>query len=129
VTARDRVRLLLIEDEELVRESLADALRLAGVDVVAADSGVSGIAVLREGPGEIDVVLLDLSMPDLPGEEVFARLVAMRPDLPVILSTGHEREAALGRFAGPAPAGFLRKPYRTPQMLAEIRRCLGAAPA
>jgi DNA-binding NtrC family response regulator len=117
--------LLLIEDEELLRENLADALDLAGLDVVTADGGAAGIAALRDRPDQIDVVLLDLSMPDLPGEAVFASLVAIRPGIPVILSTGHDREDALRRFSGPRPAGFLRKPYRPHQLLAEIQRCLG----
>jgi CheY-like chemotaxis protein len=70
------------------------------------------------------VVLLDLSMPGLGGRETFARLVERRPDVPVILSSGYDPAEAMAGFEGRPPTGFIQKPYRPHELLAEIRRCV-----
>ena len=125
-TGRDRLRLLLIDDEDIVRDMLTEVLRHEGFDVLAAGDGEGGVALLRKWGAEIDVVLLDLSMPGLGGEETFARLCAVRPEVPVILSSGYDRAEATRRFEGRAPSGFIQKPYRPEDLLAEIRRCVRA---
>jgi CheY-like chemotaxis protein len=126
-TVRDRLQLLLIDDEAIVREMVTEVLEHEGLDVVAAGDGEEGVALFRKLGAEIDVVLLDLSMPGLGGEETFARLSALRPDVPVILSSGYDRAEATRRFEGPAPSGFIQKPYRPDELLAEIRRCVRGA--
>jgi two-component system cell cycle sensor histidine kinase/response regulator CckA len=121
----ERLTLLLIDDEEVVRDMVAEVLAHEGVDVLCAEDGARGIAVFRERGAEIDVVLLDLSMPGLSGEETFRRLCEIDPDVCVILSSGYDHVEATRRFGGRAPAGFIQKPYRPPQLLAEIERCHG----
>jgi PAS domain S-box-containing protein len=123
-TSRDRLRLLLIDDEGVVREMVTEVLEHEGLEVVAAEDGEQGVALFREMGGELDAVLLDLSMPGLGGEETFARLTALRPDVPVILSSGYDRAEATRRFEGRAPSGFIQKPYHPDELLAEIRRCV-----
>jgi PAS domain S-box-containing protein len=123
-TGRDRLRLLLIDDEQIVREMVAEVLLHEGFEVVVAGDGEEGVALLRKWGTEVDVVLLDLSMPGLGGEETFARLSAVHPDIPVILSSGYDRAEATRRFEGRAPSGFIQKPYRPEELLAEIRRCV-----
>jgi CheY-like chemotaxis protein len=124
-----RLRLLLIDDEDVVREVLAELLELQGFEVVAAHDGEGGLALFGERGEGFDLVLLDLSMPGLGGEATWARLVERRPDIPVILSSGHDRDEALRRFGGRLPTGFIQKPYRPAQLVAEIRRCVPAAAA
>jgi PAS domain S-box-containing protein len=124
---RERLRLLLIDDEEIVREMVTEVLESEGLEVVAAADGEQGIALFRKMAAEINVVLLDLSMPGLTGEETFSRLSALRSDVPVILSSGYDRAEATRRFEGRTPSGFIQKPYRPDELLAEIRRCVRAA--
>jgi PAS domain S-box-containing protein len=121
----ERVTLLLIDDEEVVRDMVAEVLAHEGVDVLCAEDGVRGIAVFRERRAEIDVVLLDLSMPGLSGEETFRLLCEIDPRVCVILSSGYDHLEATRRFGERAPSGFIQKPYRPAQLLAEIERCRG----
>jgi CheY-like chemotaxis protein len=116
---------LLIDDEEVVRDMVAEVLEHEGLEVLAAPDGESGLELLEEHGGAIDVVLLDLSMPGLSGQDTFARLAKEHPDVPVILSSGYDHAEAMGRFEERAPAGFIQKPYRPVQLLAEIHRCVG----
>ena len=75
---------------------------------------------------EIGLVLLDYSMPEMSGEETFKKLREIRPDVPVLLSSGFGQEEATRRFKGLGLTGFIQKPYRLAALLAEVRRCLGA---
>ena len=68
-------------------------------------------------------MLLDLSMPGLSGEETFGRLREIDPGVRVILSSGYDQHEATLRFTASGPAGFIQKPYRPQQLLAEIERC------
>jgi CheY-like chemotaxis protein len=90
--------------------------------VVTASDGVEGIEILRQRTDEIDTVLLDMSMPKLSGVETFERLRALRPDLPVILTTGYGRDE-LGDLATAGDnVAFLQKPYP----IAKLREVLAA---
>ncbi len=115
---------LVIDDEEVVREAVADALESEGIRYRLAADGDSGISVLREQGREIGLVLLDLSMPGRSGEETFAELRKLDGGVPVVLSSGYDEEEARRRFAPNDLAGFLQKPYRSPTLVAEVRRCL-----
>ncbi len=81
-------RVLVIDDEELVLDAVRRVLTSQGVEVVVARSGEAG---LEKVDHHVDAVLLDWSMPGLPGEVVLARLKATRPELPVAVVTGHGR--------------------------------------
>ncbi|HSD65768.1 MAG TPA: PAS domain S-box protein, partial [Vicinamibacteria bacterium] len=115
---------LLVDDEEAVRDMVGEILELEGFEVLRAEDGSRGVALFDENRGRIDVVLLDLSMPGLSGEETFRRLRAIDPGVRVILSSGYDRDEARGRFGRRLPGGFIQKPYRPEQLVAEIARCL-----
>jgi len=127
--ARRDLTLLLIDDEEVVRDMVGEVLEQEGVSVLRAEDGARGVVLFREQRERIDLVLLDLSMPGLSGEETFRRLREIDPRVPVILSSGYDHDEARGRFGEGTPAGFIQKPYRPEQLMAEIGRCLGRMPA
>ena len=106
---------------------VGEVLEQEGVEVVRAEDGARGVALFREQRKRIGLVLLDLSMPGLSGEETFRRLREIDPSVPVILSSGYDHDEARGRFGEGTPAGFIQKPYRPEQLMAEIGRCLGRA--
>jgi PAS domain S-box-containing protein len=118
-------RILVIDDEDVVREMVREVLEHEGFEVVLAESGSRGLDLLRGREDGVDLVLLDLSMPGWDGEETLRRLRAVRSDIRVILSSGYDYAEASQRFSEPGPAGFIQKPYRPDELLAEIGRCLG----
>jgi two-component system cell cycle sensor histidine kinase/response regulator CckA len=122
--SRGGLTLLLIDDEEVVREMVGEVLEHEGVSVLSAEDGATGLRLFRDEHERIDAVLLDLSMPGLSGEETFRRLRAIDAGVPVILSSGYDRDEARDRFGAGSPAGFIQKPYRPEQLMAEIGRCL-----
>jgi PAS domain S-box-containing protein len=126
--ARRGALVLLIDDEDVVREMVGEVLAQEGFEVLSAADGASGVALFRENRERVAVVLLDLSMPGMSGEETYARLREEDPGVRVILSSGFDRHEATSRFAAAGPSGFIQKPYRPEQLLAEIDRCRAAAP-
>jgi two-component system cell cycle sensor histidine kinase/response regulator CckA len=124
-----RGTVLLADDEELVRAATGRVLRHAGLEVLTAHDGQDALDVYSANADRIDVVLLDLDMPQLNGEQVYARLHAQQPDLRVIISSGyldHEREAKL-RKAG--VDGILYKPYDSVTLMQAVARVLSTTSA
>lgn len=113
--------LLLADDDEMVRRSLARLLEQAGYTVVQVASGLEAVSRIREDPSRIDVVIVDQTMPALSGEEVQAQVRSLRPDLPVVILSGAPPEPTRG---GPVVLG---KPIDRRTLLSEIRRALGGS--
>jgi DNA-binding NtrC family response regulator len=116
---------LIIDDEEPVREAVADILEMEGVASLAAADGLAGLAIYRENRLSIDVVLLDLSMPGLSGEETLSELHKIDPNVQVVLSSGYSELDARQRYDEIGTvAGFIQKPYDLNMFVREIRRHL-----
>jgi len=114
--------ILVVDDEETVRSIVRSMLERAGYDVLCASDGQEAVDILRESPGEIRCVVLDLTMPRMTGEECFRRLRELRPDLRVLVSSGYDREDVTGRFRENELAGFIQKPYRYADLVAALLR-------
>jgi PAS domain S-box-containing protein len=111
-------RLLLIEDEDVVREGLVDYLSLQGYSVVSAADGIEGLECL--GREKIDLVLLDLSMPKMSGEEVLERLARLPEKTPTVVFSGYATDITT-RFSVEA---VLIKPIVPNELVATLRRVL-----
>ena len=91
-----------------------------GFSVLTAADGLQAVELYRERGKEIDLVLMDLTMPHMDGEEAFEGLHRLNPDVRVILASGYSPEDVASRFAGKGLAGVLQKPYT----LAKLRESL-----
>jgi signal transduction histidine kinase/ActR/RegA family two-component response regulator len=107
---RSAKRVMIVDDEPHVRKTLDRLLRMSGFEVVQAKGGREAIDVYRSKNESIDCVLLDLSMPDLDGEETFRELKKIRPDVRVVLNSGYAEQDLLDRIEGAGFAGLLHKP-------------------
>ncbi len=117
---------MVVDDEETVRTVARLALEKAGFRVLTASDGKDAIEVFRREGGRIDLILLDLTMPHLNGEETFRELRRMKPDVRVVLSSGYNEMDTINKFAGKGLAGFIQKPYRPVDLIARIRSVLSA---
>jgi DNA-binding response OmpR family regulator len=120
----DSGTILVVDDEELVRSVVTQALELSGFDVLTAVNGEEAVRAIEERGDEIDLVLLDLTMPGLGGQETFGVLKERRPDIKVLLSSGYDKDEVVARFAGDRPDGCIQKPFRTADLVARVRAIL-----
>jgi len=112
------VRILVVEDEAVLREGLVDLLETAGHRVDSAEDGEKGLALGSE-PG-IEMVLLDLMLPRLSGIEVCRRLRELRPGLPILILTARGAEDDKVSGLGAGADDYVTKPFGTRELLARI---------
>ncbi|MBV8728332.1 MAG: response regulator, partial [Acidobacteriia bacterium] len=103
--------ILVIDDEEIVRHLAKRTLERYGYEVLLAEEGRQGVEAFRRKWNDIKCVVLDMTMPVMSGEETLALMREVRPDVPVIVSSGFNEVEAVRRFEGKALTGFLQKPY------------------
>ena len=118
--------ILLVDDDPAVRHVAAQMLDGLGFKVLTAGDGREGLEVFRQHDGEVDCVILDLTMPEMGGEEVFGELRRLRSDICVILSSGYNEEDVTQRFVGQGLAGFIQKPYTSAKLRLMLNRVLGS---
>ena len=118
---------LLIDDEEMVRRMGRSALERFGYRVMEAENGRAAIDLFDECGDDVDIVILDLTMPVMSGAETLAALRRMRPDLPIVLSSGFSQTEVTVRFGRNELAGFLQKPYTAAQLTETVQAAIRAS--
>ena len=116
--------ILVIDDEEIVRRAARSALEHYGYTVLASESGSDGLELLAKLDYAADLVVLDMTMPGMSGQETLEHLRAVRPDLPVILSSGYNEAEATRSLTGKGLAGFIQKPYSASRLAGQIKIAL-----
>lgn len=117
-------RVLLVEDEGSLRQLLAKYLTRLGYQVDAAESAEEALTLLDPGPSGHLLVLADLTLPGMPGDELMSRALAANPSIRVLLSSGYPYDLSALPAGQRQRAGFLQKPYVPSQLIAEINRLL-----
>jgi CheY-like chemotaxis protein len=118
---------LLVDDEELIRQTIGAALVSLGLEVCTAGDGVEAVARFQES--RPDLVLMDLTMPRMDGREAFQAIHDLDPTVPVVLSSGFSEQDSLGTLSGQGPAAFMQKPYRIKELKLLLQRFLGGESA
>jgi PAS domain S-box-containing protein len=115
---------LLVEDEFLVREMATAALRNVGYQVLAASSGDTALAAAADHGGAIDLLLTDVIMPRMSGTELADRLLAARPGLRVLYTSGYTQDLLATRGLNGISVSFLAKPYSPSTLARQVRHVL-----
>ena len=118
--------ILVVDDEPAIRQVARDMLEDAGYRVWTADDGERALELLERGGAEVDLVVLDLTMPRMDGAEALERMRAAGSAHRVVLSSCFGEEAAVERFQHLDLAGFLKKPYTGRALLEAVERVLRA---
>jgi signal transduction histidine kinase/response regulator RpfG family c-di-GMP phosphodiesterase len=122
--------ILLVEDEEPVRTLVRGTLQRLSYRVIEAESGAQALSVWDQHPGQVDLLLTDMVMPEgVSGRELVQRLQAKKPALKFIYTTGYSRERATGAMPLPPGSHFLQKPYDLRKLAQTVRLCLDGKPA
>ena len=115
---------LVVDDEASVREVVGEILGSAGYVVLYAADGLEARSLFRERWADIDLVILDMTMPHMDGAETFKALAAIDPDVTVLLASGYAERQISQRFGRVGPAGFVQKPFRVRTLLATVETVL-----
>jgi CheY-like chemotaxis protein len=115
---------LIVDDEEVVRKAAKFSLQRYGYDVLAASSGREAIEIFRGAQQRIVLALVDLTMPEMSGEEVVRELQTINPSVRILLSSGFNEVEAVRRFTGKGLAGFIQKPYTSVALGTKVKQIL-----
>jgi nitrogen-specific signal transduction histidine kinase/CheY-like chemotaxis protein len=118
--------ILVVEDEEYLREGVVRMLRKAGFTAFEASNGTAAIDVLRGKGSTIDLILLDMVSPGASSSEVVAEAARVRPAVRVILTSAYSPEILTPVMSAAQIQGFLRKPYRLEDLLQMLRKAAAA---
>ena len=113
---------LVVDDEETVRVTTARMLESLGFATRLAEHGRTGVEEFRAAPDSFALVVLDLTMPHMDGEEAFREITALRPGARVLLMSGFNEQEALAQFTGKGLAGFLQKPFNLPALREKLQQ-------
>ncbi len=97
------------------------ALERHGYEVLLAADGRKAVEVLKTSADRIGLVVLDLSMPGMSGQETLPELQKIKPGVQVLISSGYGKEEVLGKFAGSPVAGFIQKPYTVQRLVRKVK--------
>jgi len=117
--------ILVVDDEEIVRRTTTTVLERRGYRVLLAENGQQAVDVFRDRSAEVSLILLDLTMPVMGGEEAARYLHAIRHDVPILVSSGYNENDVARRFSGSRVTGYVRKPYTAAVLLERIKAAVG----
>jgi len=117
--------ILVIDDQPIARSTLRRQLEYYGFTVMEAGTAIEGLRLYYQEKAKIGLVFLDMSLPDLPGEEAFARLRKLDPQSKVALCSEELATELKGQSTFAGAVGVIKKPVRTDRLLAVVRKALG----
>jgi len=117
-------RILVVDDEEIMRSTAKAILETLGYEVTLAENGQVALDLFRQEKGRIDLILLDMIMPVMNGRECFEKVKKHNPQVKVILSSGFSTEGDLEEMKKMGLKGFIRKPYLTARLSQLVHEAL-----
>jgi PAS domain S-box-containing protein len=120
--------ILLVDDEEVIRDLGGDLLKELGYEVTTAADGPEAVDLYRREPQRYDLVILDMVMPTWSGRQTYARLREVDPAVPVLVSSGYSLGLDLDELRQEGILGFIPKPYKAAALSQQVARALQASP-
>ena len=119
-----RERILVVDDEESVRTVVQRSLELLGYEVVIATNGIEALESYTKVAGEFSLVILDMIMPQMPGDELFYRLKEIDSAVAVLIASGYASDERTRAVLDDGARGYIQKPFAVEELAVEVRRCL-----
>lgn len=115
---------LVVDDEEMIIAMYQNILKRLGYKVLSAGGGKEAIQIYKENKGKIDMVILDMIMPEMGGRDVYDKLKEINPDVKVLLSTGYSLQNQVAEILEQGFVGFIQKPFNIRELSQIIREIL-----
>jgi CheY-like chemotaxis protein len=119
---------LLVEDEDVLRRSVSTMLRRQGFTVIEAANGKIGVDLFRASAPQIDVVLLDLTLPGMSGRDVLDELRRIQPNVKMIITSAYSQDRTLTSIGGQHSVPYIRKPYHFRELIDLLRKACSPQP-
>ncbi|NOY70205.1 MAG: PAS domain S-box protein [Deltaproteobacteria bacterium] len=119
--------ILIIDDEEIIRETGCGMLEELGYKVMPAESGDRGLAILSEEKENIDLVILDMIMPEMNGTRTYEHIRALTPGMKVLLSSGYPKNGQAAEILAAGCNGFIQKPFNLSELSVKVREMIESA--
>ena len=126
---RGNETVLLVDDEEIIVDVGRQILKTLGYRVLPVMSGKEALALYKRRRNEIDIVILDMIMPDMGGGDVYDRLKAVDRGVKILLSSGYSLDGQAAEILGRGCDGFIQKPFNVTDLSHKIREILGPSPS
>ena len=120
--------ILIAEDEAMVRQMARAILIRAGYTVLTAEDGQEAVDMFEEHCGQISLVIMDITMPKLTGGEVFERIRAIKPEIPVLVCSAYNEGSEKTDFVAKEGLSYLQKPYSAKTLMKSVRRIIDHGP-
>ena len=117
-------QLLLVDDEQMILDVGKKMLTRLGYKVLIAGGGKEALEICKKYQGQIDMVILDIIMPEMGGEETFDAIKAIYPDMKVLLSSGYNKDERIKKILDKGCVGFIQKPYRMQELSQKLKEAL-----
>jgi CheY-like chemotaxis protein len=114
-------RILVVEDETLVRMAMVDALEVLGCDVAEAHTGSAALDIMRRRGEPLTAAIVDVGLPDCKGDVLARELRTLEPELPILIASGYTEKDVADNFADDPRTGFLAKPYQVDELESALR--------
>ncbi len=120
---------LLVDDEHMILEVANEILKKLGYTVLLADNGKKAVDIVRKNPDGIDMIILDMVMPEMSGSEALRIIKDIRPDAKVLLSSGYSLHSTANEMLTEGCSGFIQKPFSIEDLSKKIREILTDRPS
>ena len=116
--------ILVVDDDIDILDSTSQILNKLGYQALSASCGTVALDILKENREVVDMVILDMLMPEMSGSDLYPRLKNINPDLRVLVSTGYNRNEQIQQLLDGGRNGFIQKPYNLSQLIEKVRKTL-----
>lgn len=120
----EKARILVVDDEEAVRTIVQRSLEHLGYEVVVAKNGMEALSSFASMPGDFSLVIIDMIMPHMSGDQLYVKLKEIDQAVPVLIASGYSSDARTRSILDHGGLGYIQKPFAVEDLAREVRRCL-----
>ena len=118
--------IMVIDDEEYICEAFNDLLKAMGYDVIVCQVPNKALEIIKDKRKKIDLAIVDMVMPGMDGEELFDKVMQIRPEMKVIIASGYTKDERVEAIVKKGAAGFIQKPFDPATLSEAIRTALAS---
>jgi CheY-like chemotaxis protein len=123
-TPSGKATILVVDDEIIIRELLTDILKSRGYRVLTAENGREGVALYKKNKRIIDLIILDIIMPEMDGKEVYEQIKAEDPEARVLITSGYSKSKVREELLQKGVDGFLPKPFDIEALIKQVQNIM-----